>query len=214
MKLAAIFLSLFVSVAHAHPHIFVDTGLDLRFDDKGRLIEVKITWAYDDFYSLLITEDRGLDPEYDGEMTDAEIADLTGFDMQWTEGFNGDLVILSAGKELELSGPMDATATYTMGRITTTHVRTVLSPQEPGASLQVRPYDRTYYTAYDITLPVRVTGESACRHWIDMPDLETALLAVQDTLMALDTTFMSPDEELPDIGIGLASTVNVTCGLS
>ena len=66
----------------AHPHIFVDTKLEVLVDAEGRLTHLRITWAYDEFYSLLVTEDRGLDPDYDGVLTDAEIASLNGFDMQ------------------------------------------------------------------------------------------------------------------------------------
>jgi len=197
----------------AHPHIFVDTGLDLRFDDEGRLTEVKITWAYDEFYSLLITEDRGLDQDFDGEMTAAELEDLRGFDMQWSEGFNGDLVILQGDDTLTLSGPMDATAVYAQGRITTTHVRRVEPGQGAEAPLAIKPYDKTYYTAYDITLPVTIEGTNACRQRIEMPDIEAGLLQVRDQLNAMDQLY-EEDAETPDIGIVLTSTVHVTCDIS
>ena len=198
----------------AHPHIFVDTGLDLRFDAEGRLTEVKVTWAYDEFYSLLITEDRGLDPDFDGVLTPAEQADLTGFDMQWTEGFNGDLVIVQAGVELALSGPLDATAVYQDGRITTTHVRRVDPNQKIGAPIEVKPYDATYYTAYDITLPVLLSGMDACRHSIEVPDIDARLREMRDLLNTLDMDTTPEEEGLPDIGGLLASTVKVTCDIS
>lgn len=197
----------------AHPHIFVDTGLNLRFDAEGRLTEVRITWAYDDFYSLLITEDRGLDADYDGEMTAGEIADLTGFDMQWSEGFNGDLVILQGGAPLVLSGPMQATAAYSAGRITTTHVRQVSADQKPGTAIEIKPYDMTYYTAYDITLPVTVEGPAACRQRIEVPDIEAGLLQMRDQLDAMDD-MVEDGLNPPDIGIVLTSTVHVTCDIS
>ncbi|MEW9918115.1 DUF1007 family protein [Marimonas sp. MJW-29] len=198
----------------AHPHIFVDTGLELSFDAEGRLTEVKTTWAYDDFYSLLIMEDRGLDPDFDGILTPAEQADLTGFDMNWTEGFNGDLVILQAGRELQLSGPMQATATYEDGRITTTHVRQVISDQTPGTPLELKPYDATYYTAYDITLPVAITGTNACGHRLDVPDIDARLREMRDLLAQLDMDTTPEEEGLPDIGGLLATTVVVTCDMS
>ena len=106
---ASLLLALAANPLAAHPHIFVDTGLNLRFDAQGRLTEVEVIWVYDEFYSLLITEDRGLDPDFDGVLTAEELDDLQGFDMNWTPGFNGDLVVLQAGRELSLSGPMQAT---------------------------------------------------------------------------------------------------------
>lgn len=195
----------------AHPHIFVDTGLDLRFDAEGRLTEVHTTWAYDEFYSLLITEDRGLDPDFDGVLTPEELADLQGFDMQWTPGFNGDLVITQGGQEMTLSGPMDYTAVYEDARITTTHVRKVVSPTTAPIPIEIRPYDPTYYTAYDITLPVQIEGNVACTRKIEVPDIAARLQEVSAQLAAMDTI---TEEDSPDVGILLASTVIVTCDLS
>lgn len=196
----------------AHPHIFVDTGLDLRFDARGKLIEVRTTWAYDEFYSLLITEDRGLDPDFDGVLTPEELADLRGFDMQWTPGFNGDLVIMQDGQQVALSGPMNATAIYEDARITTTHVRQVSGLQTPGQPIELRPYDPTYYTAYDITLPVQIEGNEACKKRIAMPDIAARLQEVSAQLAEMDTIL--EDENVPDVGILLATTVTVTCDLS
>lgn len=195
----------------AHPHIFVDTGLDLQFDKAGRLSEVRITWAYDEFYSLLITEDRGLDPDFDGVLTEAEQADLQGFDMQWSEGFNGDLVITQNGQSLTLSAPMQATAVYENARITTTHVRQVVQEQTAGAPIEIKPYDPTYYSAYDITLPVRIEGNPSCTKAFDVPDVEARILELSEQLAAMDE--MS-DENTPDIGILMATTVRVTCDMS
>lgn len=214
MRHVLIALTLCASQAAAHPHIFVDTGLDLHFDADGRLSEVKVTWAYDEFYSLLITEDRGLDPDFDGVLTPAELADLNGFDMQWTEGFNGDLVILQGARLLALSGPTQTTATYENGRITTTHVRRVDPGQDIGTAIEVKPYDATYYTAYDITLPVRIEGSEVCRQRVEVPDIEAGLLQVRDLLNAMDDMIEDDGADQPDIGITLSSTVHVTCDMS
>lgn len=195
----------------AHPHIFVDTGLDLQFDAAGQLREVRVTWAYDEFYSLLITEDRGLDPDFDGVLTEAEQADLQGFDMQWSEGFNGDLVISQGGHTLTLSAPMQATAVYENARITTTHVRKVIQDQTVSSPFEIRPYDPTYYSAYDVSLPVRITGNSSCVKTFDVPDVQARLQEVSDQLAAMDE--MS-DDNVPDVGVLLATTVRVTCDMS
>ena len=200
--------------AGAHPHIFVDTGLDLSFDAQGRLAEIRVTWAYDDFYSLLIIEDRGLDPDFDGTLTDAELRNLTGFDMQWTEGFNGDLVVEQNGDRLAMSGPLRVTAQYEQGRITTTHVRRVEPDQTAGAEFEIRPYDATYYTAYDVSLPVTLRGGSGCTQRLETPDIDTQLLKLRDELNALDVDIFPEDVGVPDIGILLSSTVRVICDVS
>lgn len=103
----------------------MDTGLTLHFDAEGRLAEVEVTWMYDELYSLLVTEDMELDQDFDGKLTDEEQARLTGFDMQWIEGFNGDLEISQGGTELRLSGPRDYTGVLEDYRVITTHFRSV-----------------------------------------------------------------------------------------
>lgn len=204
----------FAMPAVAHPHVFIDTGLTLHLDAHGRLTRVEVTWVYDEFYSLLITEDMGLDPDFDGVLTQAEKALLTGFDMRWVEGFNGDLEVYHGTELLPLSGPMAYTASYADGRITTTHIRDVGGEQPPGAGIAVKPYDLTYYTAYDVTLPVVLTGRTDCTREIEMPDLTAGLMAAREQLNALDAETTPEEAGLPNIGKQLSATVHVTCPVS
>ena len=60
------------SPALAHPHIFIDTTIEVLLDDQNRAIAVRIGWTYDSLYSLSIIADRGLDADWDGALTDAE----------------------------------------------------------------------------------------------------------------------------------------------
>ncbi|MFT6674900.1 MAG: ABC-type uncharacterized transport system substrate-binding protein [Sulfitobacter sp.] len=198
----------------AHPHIFIDTGLTLAFDRDGRLARVKVTWVYDTFYSLLITEDMALDPDFDGVLSAAELDRLTGFDMKWQDGFNGDLEVLQGGQRLPLSGPHEVTAAFAEGRITTTHWRDVGPVQALGAGYEIRPFDATYYTAYDMTLPIRFTGTQACTARVQMPDMSGNLSALLNELSTLDADTTPQDAGLPDIGERLAQKVRVTCAAS
>ena len=62
-------MALVPCAATAHPHIFVDTALKVLVTDDGQLESIEVTWVYDEFYSLLIFEDLGLDADFDGELT-------------------------------------------------------------------------------------------------------------------------------------------------
>ena len=78
-------------LAHAHPHVFVDTRMAVTVAD-GKAVRIDVTWTWDDFFSLLIFEDMGLDPDGDAILTEAELDVLRGFDFEvWPEGFEGDL---------------------------------------------------------------------------------------------------------------------------
>ena len=198
----------------AHPHIFVDTGLEVVVDAEGRLTHLRITWAYDEFYSLLVTEDRGLDPDYDGALTEAEVASLNGFDMQWVEGFNGDTVLLNGTEEIALSGPQEVTTTFSEGRIITTHLRAVEGDLPNANGLMIKPYDPTYYTAYEVASKVGIEGGDSCRARVKMPDMSADLRALQADLSALDANTDPGDVGLPEIGEALANEVLITCDAS
>ena len=69
--------------AAAHPHVFVDTRLDVVFDTAGRAEGVRISWTYDDLFSLVIIMDHEMDADFDGVLTAQELETLRGFDMNW-----------------------------------------------------------------------------------------------------------------------------------
>jgi ABC-type uncharacterized transport system substrate-binding protein len=201
--------------ALAHPHVFVDTGLRLIFDDQGRLAAVRVTWAYDELFSLLVLEDRELDKDYDGKLTEAEQAALKGFDMDWPDWFEGDLFLTAGGEKIEMSGPMEITATLADSRIVTTHLRALETRLEVGEQPVVfQVYDPGYYTGYEISLPVKIIGREGCAAKVFMPDLDAAQKELQDALAEY-----TPSEDLeemgwPAVGASFAEEVRLTCAPS
>lgn len=210
-KTLALCLTLFAAPLAAHPHIFVNTGLTFLVDDQNRLTHVQVTWEYDELYSLLVTEDMGVDSDYDGVLSPEDIKVLTGFDMQWVEGFNGDLVGAMEGTPLGLSGPSAPTATLRDGKIITTHLRAVEGAPKIIGPLNFLPYDGTYYTAYEVELPVMVQGGKGCGVSINAPDIEGALAMTKAELGALPLDFDMEAAGLGDIGRRFATDVQITC---
>lgn len=196
----------------AHPHIFVDTSIEVFTDEKGRLTHLEVTWAYDAFYSLLITEEYRLDSDGDAVLTPGEKAMLNGFDMAWVPDFNGDLVATVDGQEVALSGPRDFTTDMIEGRIVTTHVRDVADlPLLAGATLVLTPFDGTYYTAYDVTYPVKVAGDVLCDVRKVVPELDDQMVTLRAALAELSAQADPADVGLPNAGGDFATRVEVTC---
>lgn len=199
--------ALLPAAAGAHPHIFVDTAMKVIVSDAGRLEAVEITWAYDEFYSLLIFEDRGLDGDYDGALTAAELADLQGFDLNWTEGFEGDTYLTRAGETLALGAPEHLSTQVEDGRITTRHRRAVT--QEAAADGAVlKAYDPTYYTAYTLNRGLEVTG--GCGGEVTPPDLDQAYTLVEELLYAMPAA--QAEDAYPEVGEAFADTIRLSCG--
>jgi ABC-type uncharacterized transport system substrate-binding protein len=197
--------------ALAHPHVFIDAGIEVIIDDQNRATGLRISWTYDDYYSLFIIGDKGLDADWDGKLTEAERASLSGFDMGWVAGFAGDTYALQGDAELALSGPKDWTADYQGNRITSTHLRMFAAPVALGADpLIVQVYDPGFYTAYTIVRDTILTGGSGCAATVYAPDVteaDEALKAALSEYSASDDV----EQDYPAIGKVYSEEVRVSC---
>jgi len=180
--------------ATAHPHAFVDVALRFRGDGQGRLTGVEVTWSYDDFFSLLILSDMGLDPDGDGRLTGAELARLEGFDLEeWPEGFEGDLYIHAGEEKIALDHPEPTGVALEDGRIVATHRRGFGPVKADG--LRVEPYDPTYFVDYTLTGPVVLP--EGCAYTITEPDLDESQRAFRDMVAGL-----TAEEQYDGIEVG------------
>lgn len=212
---AAVVAVLPLNNAAAHPHIFVETGLQLIFDDQSKLAAVRIVWVYDEFFSLVILEDNGLDPDGDGVLTDAEKKTIQGFNMNWDPGFAGDLYASQNDQPLALSRPLEFTAALENGRLISTHLRAFETPTDvAGKPVRLQAYDPEYYTAYTMSIEPVVQGRVGCKAQIFVPDPTEAGKELEAALAELNAVQTLDDlgiENFPAIGAAYAEEVQVTC---
>ena len=194
------------SGAAAHPHVFTDTELRVFIED-GRAVAVEVTWTYDDFFSLLIFEDMGLDPDGDTQLTEEELARLRGFDLEvWPEGFEGDLYAYAAGEKVALGHPEVTGIAVEDGRIVSRHVRSL--PDVPAGTLEMLQYDPTYYVAYTLVPPVATEG--GCEARVTPHDPEAAAAALEKEM----TTVPEDMFEQVLIGVHYADRIGFACDTS
>lgn len=199
--------------ALAHPHVFVDARIAVIFDADRRATGLRIGWTCDDLFSLMIVEDRGLDPDYDSILTASATAQLAGFDMQWEPGFPGDTYALLGGADLPLSPPSDFSASYDVGQITSTHLRLFDAPMAIGADpLVVRVYDPSFYTSCTVVGQPVLSGGTGCTAQVFTPDLAAAeaiyLAAIADMAATADV-----EGSFPAIGAAYAQEARITCAV-
>lgn len=207
MRITALFLAaLSAPAVQAHPHVFVDTSLALRIDATGQLLGVEVTWSYDDYYSFLILTDLALDEDADGELTAPELAELSGFDLQFNTEFKGDTYVTYDDIELPLGSPEHLETSVSLGRITTRHFRPLAHPA-PADGLLIEAYDPTYYTAY--TVDMRVATPAPCLAHVTPPNLDQAYTLVEETLYAMSAR--EAEENFPRIGRSFADKIHITC---
>ncbi|MEI4261910.1 DUF1007 family protein [Roseovarius sp. D0-M9] len=215
-RLSALILVLALALpggrAFAHPHVFIDAALSLIFDDEGRLAALRIGWSYDEFYSLVMIEDNGLDADGDGTPEPAQLEAFAGRDVDWAAGFPGDVTAALGGTEIALDGPVQHRAYYESGRIVTTHVRPLTTPVALDGVLTARVYDPTFFVAYEVPALPTVEGREGCTVTRKAADTESAYETYGDKLASVDVgedPFAEVD--LGDIGILFADTFEVTC---
>jgi ABC-type uncharacterized transport system substrate-binding protein len=188
----------------AHPHVFVDTTLQVKISAESQLEGVEISWTYDDFYSLLLIADEGLDPDGDGRLSDTEMARLDGFDMQWIDGFQGDTFATLNGSAVILGPPQPLGTSVENGLVTTRHFRAASGPAD---GLVIKAFDPTFYTAYSLVGPVTVEGP--CTINFEPADLDAAYTLVEELLYAIPAA--QAEAEYPEVGEAFADSVTLAC---
>lgn len=183
----------------------METALQVLRDAEGRAVSLRVTWTYDPFFSLVLITERGLDPDGDGRLTEAETAALQGFDMNWEPGFPGDTYAFAGDVPVALSGPRDGVARYEGGQIASSHIRDLAEPV--AGLLVVKNYDPTYYTEYTI----REVVAEGCATEIIAPDLTEAERAMQAALAEIPAD-VDIEMGFPEVGAVFAQEVRVTCG--
>jgi ABC-type uncharacterized transport system substrate-binding protein len=202
-------LALPVPVA-AHPHVFVDSQLEVR--TQGSLVTaVRLTWTYDDFFTLFLLEDLGLDPEADGVLTVTELATLEASITDWPPDFSGDLVLTYGEEPVPLSDRRDHRVEVVDGRLVESHVRLLASPVDvAGAVLTIENYDPYYYVAYSMLPEVAVAAP--CDAALIPADPEVAQAEVDSLWQGLDIAGAGPEMQLPPVGYAFSDRVEVQCG--
>lgn len=212
MSVAALCLAFWPGAASAHPHIFIDAGLRLVVEE-GRVTAVEVTWLYDELYSLLLMEDHGLDQDFDLVLTDAEVNRLIGFDLDWTHGFEGGLVLRRGDAVLELGPPEPvALSLEAPGQIRTTHRRAVIDPgggPGGGSVLEAQVFDAEFYVAFEMTGEMIIDG-ATCDTELVRADLDGAYAALDEALADIGGA-VAEEDNFPEVGALFADRLVVTC---
>ncbi len=199
----------------AHPHVFIDTGIEVVFDEAGDLSAVQVVWVYDEFYTMLALDDYGMDPDFTGTVTAEERERLAAIYANWDDDYKGDLRPLLDGRELALGGPTAVVAEVQDARLIIAHRRFFDAPVAlEGAELVLRVYDPSYFTAYTIAVDPVIRGREDCTARVWGPDWEAAdarLQAALDELYASGADIMEVEADFPAVGADFAEEVRLTC---
>ena len=196
--------------ATAHPHVFVQAQVTVVFDEAGDM-GIKLDWYYDDLFSLLVTTDLGIDMDGDLVLTAEEQALLDSQIAAWPPEYAGDLGVAQGGAVLALGEKQDHRMTYVEGLFLETHTRPVPAVPDADGAIQIRVYDPSFYTAYDLRHPVLFEGRDDCSAEVIPADVDAAYAMAESLLDGQAPGDVGPDEYFPAIGDAFADTIVVTC---
>ncbi|MBY6114564.1 DUF1007 family protein [Mameliella alba] len=197
--------------APAHPHVFVDGGVDFLLGEGPSLQAIEITWLYDAFETLYILSSHGLELNAKGELSEDDRQKLISYRSQWPADFDGSAHLAMGGQTVDLQWPRALDARLRDGRLEIRFTRDLEEPLDlSGRTLDVGFYESTYFFAFSVTKPPRITGTTKGCDARVVPfnaDAETA--ALKATLRQLSR------EETPDIanvGALFADRIALQCG--
>jgi ABC-type uncharacterized transport system substrate-binding protein len=204
-------LALAPHAAGAHPHVFIETAMEVVIEDDA-VTAVRLTWTYDAFFSLLLTEDLGLDPDGDAVLTADEIATLSATLTQWPPEYAGDLVVTQGGVAQPLAERREHSITFEDGRVVEAHLRPLAQPVPADLPVVVENYDPYYYAAYTVLPEIRLSGGRGCAATLTPADPLAGQAEVDSIWQGLDIAGAGPEVELPPVGYAFADRVDILCG--
>lgn len=196
------------TVAEAHPHIFIDVEVTVIYEGATP-VGVQLDWTYDEYFSLLLTTDLGIDLDGDMVLTDAEAETLNASVAEWPADYTGDLEVSQNDQIVQLGERHSHSVTLEDGLVHETHIRPL--PDVSDAPLTIRAYDPFYYVDYQLAGPVRVIGSDNCTVEVTPPNLNDAYSLVDELLYGRPASDVGPDEAFPEVGREFADTIVVQC---
>lgn len=155
--MAAVLL-LTAGAAEAHPHVFITSSMDLKFDDAGRLAGIADTFVFDEVFSSYATQ--GLDKNGDGVLSREELADLAKTNVTSMKEFDYFTYVLYNKEIVGLADPTDYSLEYAEGRLTLHFFLPLKTPLAIASVATVDVRDPTIFVAFTMseTRPVTATG--------------------------------------------------------
>lgn len=179
----------------AHPHVFVDGGVDFVMRDRTMLEALEVTWLFDEFETLYTLSSAGVGLNEDGGLDEADRLELVRQLSDWPDDFDGSAHPSVDGVAIALEWPTGLDARLIEGRLEMTFTRRLEAPISLSERrVEVAFYESTYFFDFSITnAPLIRNGSGDCAARVIPFEADAQSAALQTTLLELGR------EETPDI---------------
>lgn len=196
--------------AAAHPHVFVDGGIDFVFGEGKVLEALAVTWRFDAFETLYTMSANGIRLDADGTLSEMDLARLAQALAVWPEDFEGSAHASLSGMPIALAPASGFGADLVDGRLQVTFTRALDEPlAAAGRLLEVSFHEATYFYAFSVTDPPVLRGDSAgCASEVVPFEPSEDDSVLQSTLLSLGR---EETPEIANVGALFADWILVTC---
>ncbi|OUD08387.1 hypothetical protein BVC71_12810 [Marivivens niveibacter] len=193
----------------AHPHVFVDGGVDFVVEND-QLAALRVTWVYDEFETLYILSSHDLSLNLNGGLGEEDRAALEQYRSDWPSDFDGSAHLKIDNQQIALQWPTGLKADVLDGRLKITFTRE-LQQTVPASDLaaSVAFYESTYFFAFSITQTPEIFGSSsACSAEVIKHDPTEQDEQVQAALAKLSREETS---SIANVGALFADRIELKC---
>ena len=153
------------ATAAAHPHVFIETSLELNFSN-GVPDSIQVQWRFDDFFSRLILVDFA--GTATGPLDNAQVEQLRVGAFENLADYNYFTAILVNDTPIKITETRDFTAEVDQRALVYTFSIPLQQPGGPSmqvvsdsGEIVIGSYDESFYTFLEfVDRPIRYTGSS------------------------------------------------------
>jgi ABC-type uncharacterized transport system substrate-binding protein len=203
---AALLLSLSITRADAHPHVWVTFHSEVLYSADGAMTGVRHAWTFDDMFSAYALQ--GMKHAKKGQYTREELASLAEVNVTSLKEYAYFTYARADGRKLKFSDATDYWLEYKNAALTL-HFTLPLKDPATAKAMQIEIYDPTIFVDFEFAKdkPVSLSGApQQCLLTVDLPHQPTP--AEQLRLSQLDSV---PLDAFSTYGETFANKILVKC---
>jgi ABC-type uncharacterized transport system substrate-binding protein len=194
---------------YAHPHVFVDGGVDFIMADEATLDALSVTWLFDEFETLYDLASRGIEPQADGSLSEADREIIRAAYAEFPDDFDGSAHLTIDGKDIEMDWPSDVAVNLADGRLQLTFIRKLADQIDlTDRDVDVALYESTYFFAFTITNQPTFSDGASCTY-VMVPYVAGS--QTQDVQQSLAQLGREETPQIANVGELFADRIVATC---
>lgn len=198
------------SNTQAHPHVFVDGGVDFVMSEDYSLQALKVTWILDVFETLFMLSQAGVKIDERGGLDNKNAQKLINQLAIWFADFDGSAHLYKNDKEILLEKPKDMNVKLVNGRLNIGFIRDLSHPifmhkQKVGVDF----YEASFFYAFSATQQPQIIGaKNICSSQVIPYDPNEETQFLETTLSELGR---EETPEINNIGALFADRITLKC---